>query len=337
VARNYRRKKNRLTSYTEASHLYRTLGWDVVVPARLAPESKKPDPSIHDVFGRNRKTGLDNTATSEQMDSWEIQFPERNCLLKMNKGFIGIDVDQYLKWSKKTNSWIRKNGYDNMMEDFVRYGDLSPTYTSTSRGPNQPSRIYLFGVDDGAEFNGSPYDDVEIIQLHHRYAVVWPSIHPETGEQYKWYDPDGVECAPPRPSDISKLPREWYPPLMTTKKTSKASRGCTGPNRYRAPYSGSAADWLNALDDGPMDFMMSLFLVDFSSRPTPHIGHDELLTLIGRLHHLQFVRGCTGAREVFESILQTYMDYTNEADPTRELFNIIRYVAGEDFQPCPTN
>ena len=325
------RRKRTVTNYTEASRLYRKQGWHVVAPARLAPESKKPDSSIRDVFGRNKITGNFNTATKEQMDCWELRFPERNCLLKMNKGFIGIDVDQYNKWSETAKEWIRKRGYDNMREDILRYGDFSATYTSTSRGPQQPSRIYIFSVDDGAEFHPQPYDDVEIIQLRHRYAVVWPSVHPETGEQYKWYDPDGVECAPPRPSDISELPREWYAPLMTTKRTSKASRGRTGPNRYRAPYSGSAADWLNALDEGPMDFAMSSFLVDFSNRPTPHIGHDELLTLIGRLHHLQFVRGCTGAREVFECILQTYMDFTNESDPETELFNIIRYVAGEEF------
>lgn len=332
-SQNFKRKRN-MTNYSQASRLYRELGWKVIAPSKISPESKKPDSSVHGIFGRNKRTGEPNSATEEQMDSWEIQFPERNCLLKMNKGVIGIDVDQYWKLSKKTNKWVRKKGYDNMIDDIARYGDLPPTYTSTSRGPNQPSRIYLFGVDEGAEFNSAPYDDVEIIQLHHRYALVWPSIHPETGEQYRWYGPDGSECSPPRPSDISELPREWYAPLMTTKRTSKASSSRKGPHGYRAPYKGSAADWLGALDAGPMDLIMSSFLVDFVNRPTTHIGHDELLTLIGRLHHLQFDRGCTGAREVFEYILKTYMDYTNEANPEAELFNIIRYVAGEEFAIC---
>lgn len=326
-----------MNSYTEASRLYRSLGWDVVAPAKLAPESKRPDSSVFEVFGRNKRTGEYNTATPEQMDRWEVEFPERNCLLKVNRGIIGIDIDEYQKWSKNAQKWIRKRGYQNILEDIVRYGELTPTYTSTSRGKSQPSRIHFFRVDDGVEFHGEPYDDVEIIQLHHRYAVVWPSIHPETGQSYKWYGPDGAECAPPRPSDISELPREWYAPLMTTRRTSKAPTGRTRPMGYRAVYSGPASDWLNSLDQGPLDFPMDSFLVEFQSRPTLHVGHDELLSLIGRLHHLQFVRGCTGARHVFEHIVQTYFDHTNESDPMTELFNIIRYVAGEEFVPCPVN
>jgi hypothetical protein len=328
------RRKRNMHSYTEASRLYRNLGWNVVAPAKPAPESKKPDSIVHNVFGRNKSTGGYNTATAEQMDQWEQMFPDRNCLLKVNEGIIGIDVDQYDKWSEPSKNWIHKRGYDNMLEDILRYGDLPPTYTSTSRGKGQVSRIHFFRVDAGSEFHSAPYDDVEIIQLHHRYAVVWPSIHPETGQQYEWYGPDGETSAAPRPSDISDLPREWYAPLLNTKSTKRASKGRTGLNRYRAPYPGPASHWLESLDSNPMDFSMSSFLTEFLNRPKAHVGHDELLSLIGRLHRLTFVYGSTGAREVFEVIFQTYMANTNEQDPYTELFNIIRYVAGEEFVPC---
>jgi hypothetical protein len=326
-----------MTSYTEASRLYRNLGWNVVAPAKLAPESKRPDSTVREVFGRNKTDGRFNTASKEQMDEWELKFPNRNCLLKVNPGIIGIDVDQYSKWSKSSKQWISKRGYDNLLEDISRYGDLGPTYTSTARGWSQPSRIHFFRVDEGVKFHGEPYDDVEIIQLHHRYAVVWPSLHPETGELYRWYGPDGRECAPPRPSDISELPREWYAPLMETRRTFKASKRRTGPNRYRAPYPGPAKDWLESLNADPLDFPMSLFLSEFLARPNPHVGHDELLSLIGRLHYLQFTCGFSGAREVFEVIYQTYMAHTNESDPHTEVFNIIRYVAGEEFLACQAN
>jgi hypothetical protein len=331
------RRKRIMISYTEASSLYRSLGWNVVAPAKQAPESKRPDSSVHDVFGRNRITGQYNTATKDQMDSWELQFPDRNCLLKVNPGIIGIDIDQYSKWSKSAGAWVKKRGYDNILEDISRLGEFGQTYTSTSRGMGQPSRIHFFRVDASVEFNGAPYDDVEIIQLHHRYAVVWPSIHPETGQQYNWYGPDGQECAPPRPSHISELPREWYAPLMTTQRVSKSSRSRTGPNRYRAPYSGPANDWVESLSTSPMDFPMNSFMAEFLGRPSPHIGHDELLTLIGRLHYLQFVCGFSGAREVFDSILQAYLAYPNEFDPYTEISNIIRYVAGEEFVACQAN
>ncbi len=320
-----------------ASRLYRSLGWEVVAPSRPQPESKIPDPIVHDVFGKNKSNGKYNIASKEQMDSWETDFPDRNCLLKMNPGIIGIDIDQYSKWSSKTGQWIQKRGYENILEDIVRFGDLEPTFTSTSRGAQQPSRIHFYQVDEGVEFNSAPYTDVELIQLHHRYAVVWPSKHPETGQEYKWYGPDGQESAPPRPSDISRLPREWYEPLMTTKRISGASRGRTGPKGHRAPYLGPASDWIDALDTQPMDFPMSSFLCQFLERPNPHVGHDELLSLIGKLHYLQFDCGFSGAREVFECIAGTYLNFTNESRPYTELFNIICYVAGEEFAPCHTN
>jgi len=76
------------------------------------------------------------------------------------------------------------------------------------------------------------------------------------------------------------------------------------------------------------------FLSEFETRPNPHIGHDELLSLIGRLHFLQNERGERGGRFAFEAIYKTYFAYTGEQDPYKELFNIIRYVAGEDFDPC---
>jgi hypothetical protein len=317
-----------MSNYQIASALYRSLGWEEVVPAREAPESKKPLEGIRNVFGREGK------ATQAQMDGWEHNFPTRNCLLKMPPGVIGIDVDHYDKVTK--DRIIRKRGYDSLLRDIVRFGDLPPTFSSTSRGAEQPSRILFFRVTPGSEFHPEPYEDVEIIQRHHRYAVVYPSIHPDTKRQYFWYNPSGRACTPPRPSDISELPQEWYAPLQSSQKISKASRSRTGLQTpsTRIPYSGSPQDWLDCLDDGEMSWGMAIFYSEFLNRSEPHIGHVELLTLIGRLHWLAFDARETGAREVFEAISGTYLALTNEPNPELELGNIIRYVAGEGFSPC---
>ncbi len=320
-----------MANYTEASRLYRNLGWDVVAPSRPAPESKKPAAEVHKVFGRG------NTATPEQMDYWQTNYPNRNCLLKMNRGVIGIDIDHYMKWSGTKNVWVRKRGYDRIVEAISRYGDLPPTFSSTSRGKGQPSRILFYSVDEGVEFSPAPFEDVEIIQLHHRYALVWPSTHPDTGEKYKWFGPDGEECAPPRPSDISVLPREWYEPLMLNSVAPKASKRRTAVSSKHTAYAGGAEDWINALDCRPLSFPMMLLLSDFRERPHRHVGHDELLSWLGKLNHLWAVRGESGAREVFDEIAQTYWDTTNDPNPLLELANAIRYVAGEDFEPCPQN
>jgi hypothetical protein len=319
-----------MTNYAEASRLYRSLGWSIVAPSKPSPESKKPAEGVYNVFGR------EGSATCAQMDFWEENFPERNCLLKMPAGIIGIDVDHYWK-KRKDGSWEKKKGYDYLLEDIVRIGDLPPTYSSTSRGTGQPSRIYFFAVETGIEFETQPYPDIELIQRHHRYACVWPSIHPDTGGEYKWYDKQGNECLPPRPSDLSPLPREWYEPLSTSRNNSNSSRiksKTSETSSAHQSYSGSAEDWVEALDDSDMTLGMHFFSLEIESRPSPHIGHDELLSVLGKLNHLQFTRGELGARHVFELIIENYLRYTNEKDPMTELTNAIRYVAGKDFSPC---
>lgn len=321
-----------MTSYTEASRLYRSLGWEVVAPAKAAPDSKTPDSSVFEVFGRNKKSGDYNTASTAQMDGWELKFTDRNCLLKMNRGVVGIDVDHYDKWSARKRCWIRKRGYDSMLEDILRVGDLPRTYVSTSRGQGQLSGISFYRVEPDIQFNGQPYPDVEVIQHHHRYAVVWPSIHPDTGAQYKWYGPDGNECTPPRPSDISVLPREWYVPLSTTTRVANPSKGRTANTVARAPYSGPPSDWIDWLNDDEPSLGTALLWGEILNRTSSHIGHDELLSLVGRIHYLQFERNEFGARRVFDVVAELYFGSTNDPNPVQELTNIIRYVAGEDFQ-----
>lgn len=319
-----------MTNYAEASRLYRNLGWSVVAPSKTSPDSKKPAEVIFNVFGR------EGSATPAQMDYWEENFSERNCLLKMPTGIIGIDVDHYWK-RRKDGSWEQKKGYDYLLEDIVRIGDLPSTFSSTSRGASQPSRIHFFTVEVGIEFATQPYPDVELIQCHHRYACVWPSIHPDTGGQYKWYDKEGNECLPPRPTDLSPLPREWYEPLRTSRKSISSSRTkskTSGKFAAHQSYSGPAEDWVEALDDSDMTLSMHLFSLEIESRLSPHIGHDELLSLLGKLNHLQFTRGELGARQVFDLIIENYLCYTNEKSPMTELTNAIRYVAGKDFVPC---
>src|SRR5690606_13563434 len=88
--------------------------------------------------------------------------------------------------------------------------------TSTSR--SDMSGIRWFRIPTG-QLPGKlihPDNDeqsgVEVIQHHHRYAVVPPSIHP-TRRTYHWITPDG-QAVPdgrlPKPSDLPDLPPAWY-------------------------------------------------------------------------------------------------------------------------------
>jgi len=314
--------------YPEASSLYRTLGWQVVVPSRLAPHSKLPAEGISQVFGRG------NTATAQQMDDWAITYRDRGCLLKMPEGVIGIDKDDYWK-RKPKGGWGVKTGDEQLTSHISRLGGLPSTHSSTSRGSNQPSGIYFFRLQEHAEMVQKLDKDIEIIQNHHRYAAVWPSVHPETGQTYQWYSPDGLRCTPPRPSEISLLPREWYDHLIAAPKRARASAGDTAPHsEMRRSYENDPIDWVESLDNGYSSIRMAAFYDEVALREDRHIGHDELLSLIGRLHYYQFTLKESGARGVFDLILATYLQTTNAENPTRELSDIVRWVAGEDFVPC---
>jgi Bifunctional DNA primase/polymerase, N-terminal len=75
--------------------------------------------------------------------------------------------------------------------------------------------------------DGEKTSDIEIIQRHHRYAVVWPSIHPE-GRQYQWFDADGnVIDGPPRKADLPELPAMWLEGLSEKDKKTRASDAVT--------------------------------------------------------------------------------------------------------------
>jgi putative DNA primase/helicase len=108
--------------------------------------------------------------------------------------------------------------------------------------------------------------DIEIIQWFHRYAVVWPSLHPEMGGQYGWQfegsgifvparDDERFAFAPERwiqglrdsnsqnalgdiemgsdgPYNVSEALTEGEPSRRVTERLTKAVTDLTGPSRF---------------------------------------------------------------------------------------------------------
>lgn len=91
---------------------------------------------------------------------------------------------------------------------------------------------------------------------------------------------------------------------------------------------------MNSLDTSPMSLSMHMFWLSISEKKSPHIGHDELLSLLGKLNFLQSTCNELGGRTVFDLILDNYLTFTNEPNPLVEISNAIKYVAGKDFKPC---
>lgn len=180
--------------FAGSAMLYHQAGWPAVLP--VPSETKSPPPT-----GYTGAEGADTPA--ELLSTWAGGgFAHHSVALRMPDGVIGIDVDHYVTASGK-----HKRGAETLAAAVARWGELPATWTSTARGAG-PSRIAFFRVPAG-RYASVLQPDVEIIQRHHRYAVVWPSTH-ELGTVYTWYAPDGAAATRlPSPGEFPELPAAW--------------------------------------------------------------------------------------------------------------------------------
>jgi len=160
----------------------------------------------------------------------------------MPANVIGIDIDHYQKGS------VDKRGAEVLAEWEARLGSLPSTWASTARGTEDapgPSRTLFYRVPPGRyAANLGPESAIEILQRHHRYCVVAPSIHHEVGAPYRWYGPDGSPAERiPTPGDLPELPVAWVVAL---------AEGATRPSALAAPVAEGAVLLTQLLaDDRP--------------------------------------------------------------------------------------
>jgi AAA domain len=158
-------------NYATAVAAYAAAGWPGVLP--LPARAKMPPPSGY--------TGANGRWPSEA-DTWDWRLHQPadcNVALRLPRSVIGLDIDQY----------DNRQGWDNLLDAARehRLSPLAPTWRSSAR-PG-PSGIYLFRVPDGTRLRGEAVPHVETIQHHHRFAVVWPSVHPGLVLPYRWSPP----------------------------------------------------------------------------------------------------------------------------------------------------
>jgi len=170
---------------------YHAKGWNVVW---LPPRAKRLTET-----GVTGHAGKD--ADANLIQRWIDQHPHANIGVRMPDDLIGIDVDQY----------GNKTGGDTLAQLEATLGPLPPTIISTSR-EDGVSGIRFYRVPAGRKWSGDAGKDIEIIQRVHRYAAVWPSVHPE-GRIYYWHLDKGDEWERhdlvPTASRIAPLPEEW--------------------------------------------------------------------------------------------------------------------------------
>lgn len=185
---------------------YSLAGWPCIIP--VPPADKFPPPAGF--------TGADGIDTDPlRLVQFATEHPAHSIALRMPDGVIGIDVDSYEKKGKL------KRGAETLAALEAQLGPLPPTWSSTARGSEAgpgPSRVMFFRVPPRryvtvlrAQVGAELLSDVEILQRHHRYAVVWPSANPQAGGAlYRWYGPDGAPATRvPSPVELAELPAAW--------------------------------------------------------------------------------------------------------------------------------
>jgi hypothetical protein len=137
----------------------------------LEPRGKKPTP----------KDWPNWVASTEAVGTWWRNRPASNVGIRTGNGLIVLDVDP-------------RTGADDDLADLLhRHGELPPTVTCDTGGGGQ--HYYFAGPTDVPSFDISPGLEIKAAG---RQVVAPPSVHPDTGEAYRWrpgYGPGEVERA----------------------------------------------------------------------------------------------------------------------------------------------
>lgn len=217
--------------------------------------------------------------------------------VSVNKDFeiIALDVDDY----------DDKAGLAGLKALVKRLGplDLKNIPRSSSRGPNNASGQYFFKVPKNIKWNRQACPDVDIVQLTHRYSVVYPSVVADsaTGEQrmYNWYL--GREVTEiPHVDSLPELPDRWVQHLTR-------SHGV----EYRQGDSvrlDEAMAWLKTVPgwDAPVSRVLSSYL-DHKLPELPGGAHDTMLAVVTYLVK-SATEGHTGLEEALQRAEQAFLD-----------------------------
>lgn len=202
-------------AYGASARAYFEAGWS---PVPLPPRSKWPPA---DGYTGARGAAVDEVTLRRWLKAgaeasagnmvWEAS--AGNVALRLPDTVIGIDVDMYGE----------KSGRATLAAAEAEWGALPDTWYTSSRADG--SGIRLYSIPTGLAWPGKlPHGGgVELIRWDHRYAVVGPSIHPDTSEPYLWYcmvDGVGELSAEefPDPPDLVSLPEAWVKGLTSGRR-----------------------------------------------------------------------------------------------------------------------
>ncbi|WP_416063034.1 AAA family ATPase [Rhodococcus indonesiensis] len=192
-------KRIRPDEFVQAAKALVELGWH---PIPLG-KAKGKELLVGGVTGYEGIDITDEDIFREWADRWAATEDGLNLATRMPVGVIALDVDCYGD----------KPGAETMASCVDEWGDLPPTWSITARSDGSSKLLYRVpegwkGVGVLPAPIGKNGSGVEVIQRHHRYAVVPPSVH-DVGP-VRLFDPDGEECDHlPTPDELPMLPEAW--------------------------------------------------------------------------------------------------------------------------------
>lgn len=283
--------------YAEGAPVYASRNWDGVIPIRKG--SKIPAMSDVTGYSGSQLTGAESVALSSKK-----QYAYSNIGLRLPKNLVGVDIDDY----------DDKVGGATLATLERELGNLPLGPYSSARGPGS-SGIRLFRVPDTLDFEHVFGADIECIRFAHRFAVVWPSIHPKTQTQYRWYDHDGnVLEQPPTPDDFPELPVSWVERFGHEPREKKERIG---------DFYG-IDQFFNANDSGDkhsyLESAKRLFSTAGGSR------HDTMLKALGCAMR-DAAAGMYPARQAVEQLHELWTDATDGEDREAEFSALVERAA----------
>jgi P4 family phage/plasmid primase-like protien len=292
--------------FASAVEAYYRAGWPAILP--VPPDAKWPPP-----VGYTGEHGADTPP--QQLAAWAANgYRDHSIALRMPDGVIGIDVDDYIKGE------VTKTGLATLAAKIAEWGPLPATWCSTARGsidgPVHGGILFL-RVPPG-RYATVLGPDVEIIQRHHRYAVVAPSWNSDADARYGWYQqatlhpsPVGIPAAVddvPSPTDLPWAPATWVEGLRAgaTPAGPLAADPASGEHLLtllRRDGRDPCADVADAL--GQTDIKLSS--ADAGAR------HDTMTARVHRLVHLG-ASGHPGLGHALDRLRAQWLDLTAGED-----------------------
>lgn len=237
--------------YGSSAKRYLKLGW---LPIPVAGKAY-PEPGT---------TGKKGTVTAESAKALIDSRRRRNVALRHDGTTMSLDVDGADHDGKRGDKTLAR------LSKAKHLGELPPAWSSTARGDDSPTRQHFYRVPEGVKLisdltapleaalgrklEKDEHADVEVIHHDHRYSVVSPSVHPDTGAEYQWYDPQGRPSDyPPHVDELTMLPKRWLDALSVTPYVAPAKSKTKSKGGKVAKLTGSTELELTDYDKGKIN------------------------------------------------------------------------------------